>query len=194
MKNEKEAGPAETHAKSPDTNSTPNFQERFAAELEKWREEGCPRAIEAEGNDAHALCGAPPHGVTMDKPDAAGDVVMRVACAKGHKDVWHYAVPEAEMKTELARQAAAAEAAKANGGKALDPMKASITITLDLKTQEVAISPFVPTPGIGLQMAAILTAHFQKLFLDAMEHPKAPRLKMPTRGLVHPQTGKPLLS
>lgn len=189
MENEAAAA-AETPAKSPDTNSTPNFQERFAAQLEKWRDEGCPRAIEAEGNDAHALCGAPPNAVKMDKANSEGNIVMHVACKDGHENVWSFSVPQIEMKAELARQAEAAKAAEAAGRKALDPMKASVKITMDLATQEVTIEPWVPTPGVGLQLAAILTAHFQDLFVQARKNNAPSKLKLPPNGIIHPKTGK----
>lgn len=160
MKNEKEAISEETQGKSPDTNS-PKFQDRFAAKLEEWRKEGCSVVVKKEDGDS--FCGGKPHRSKMNKP-VDGIVKMVVDCEHGHAEVWSFDVPEEELNAELKAQAAAAAEAEKNGAEGRDPMKASIKITLDLRTQEVAIEPWVPTPGMGLQLAAMLTAHFTGQF------------------------------
>ena len=189
MKSEQEAAPAETPAKSPDTNKVP-FTERFTAALEGWRKEGCPVVV-GEGTHKKA-CGAPPHRTKMEPKNAAGDIVMVIDCAAEHPDVWRFAVPEVEMKAELERQAKASREAEANGGKTMDPMKASLKITMDLRTQEVAIDPWVPTPGIGIQLAGILMSHFFAQMQASSKAGAKPRIVTPAKGIVHPVTGKPL--
>lgn len=181
MNDGKEAGPAAT----PEPPRTENFQDRLNAALEKWRDEGCP----INGN--LGACGARPHLTKMSPKDAEGNIVMSIACAEGHEDVWQFKIPAVEMQAELARQQAAAAEAERNGGKAKDPMKASVKITMDLKTQEVTIDPWVPTPGMGIQLAGILMSHF----FAQMQANAAPanRLKLPPQGLVHPKTGRPIV-
>lgn len=185
MNDGKEAGPAAT----PEPPRTENFQDRLNAALEKWRNEGCPRP--GDDDPKTVICGSRPHLTKMDPKDADGNIVMHINCAAGHEDVWQFKIPAVEMQAELARQQAAAAEAERNGGKAKDPMKASVKITMDLKTQEVTIDPWVPTPGMGIQLAGILMSHF----FAQMQANAAPanRLKLPPQGLVHPKTGRPIV-
>lgn len=190
MTNEKEADSAATPDKSPNI-SSPTFQERFTAQLEAWRKEGCRRLAkgESETDPAAEFCGAAPHRSKMNKP-VDGIVKMVVDCAAGHAEVWSFDVAEADLKAELKRNAEAAAEAEKNGKEGRDPMKASVKITLDLRTQEVAIDPWVPTPGMGLQLAAMLTAHFTALFNAGS---KPAKLFTPNKSLVHPVNGKILV-
>ncbi len=164
-----------------------NFQTRFAAQLEKWREQGC--AIGPEGG--LELCGARPHRTKISPADADGNVTMHVDCSNGHEDVWQFKVAEAEMKAELMRQAEAAKVAEANGGKSLNPMVAKVTISLDLRTQELKIEPWVPTPGMGIQLAGMLMSHFfAQLQQMAGGQSNGPKIKLPPKGILHPKTGR----
>lgn len=191
MNDEKPAGAAETPAKSPSSDKPETFQDRFNAALETWRKEGCAHVMEgAEG--VHA-CGARPHRAKMSKPDAAGNVTMSVDCVAGHADVWSFVVPAAEMKADLERQAKAAAEAQGAAGGEKDSMKASLKITMDLRTQAVNIEPWVPTPGVGIQLAGILMSHF---FAILQEGAKAAQtssgLALPPEKKILDRTGKPL--
>lgn len=176
------AEPAVTPAPRP----TENFQDRFAAALEKWRAEGCTHPTDAGA----ALCGARPHRTKITPADAEGNVMMVVDCASGHEGVWTFKVAEAEMKAELRRQAEAAQDAQANGGKALDPLVAKVTISMHLKTQEVKIDPWVPTPGLGIQLAGILLSHFFAQMQKTVEASNRAPLQLPKKGIIHPKTGR----
>lgn len=190
MQDETTKGAVATDDKSHDADKpalTP-FQTRFNEALEGWKKEGCSVVLDA-GTDKERFCGAKPHGVKIEPADADGNVIMAVDCAERHARVWTFKVPEVEMKTELARQKEAAKTA------ARDPLKASVSITLDLRTQEVSIEPWVPTPGVGLQLAAMLTAHFQREFMAGhLAAEKAGKIVTPPAGIINPKTGKPFVS
>lgn len=189
MENGKEPG-ATTDAKSPDTNK-PTFQDRFNAKLEEWRKTGCPVVV-GEGLDKKA-CGGRPHRSTMKPKDADGNVAMVIDCENGHAGVWEFKVAEAELQADLARQQAAAKEAEKTGAVSRDPMKASIKITMDLTTQQFTIEQWVPTPGLGIQLAGTLMSHFFAQ-LQAGNAPKGPKIHTPTKGLVDPKTGRLLTS
>ncbi len=162
MNTEKEAGSAETPAKSPDTNKP--FQERFNEQLEAWRKEGCPIDVTPDLREKQGkpkvLCGARPHRARM-LPAVDGVITMSVDCVNGHVDVWQFKVSSAEMEKDIAAQSAAATRASEDAaGVARDPLKAVLKITMDLRTQAVDIEPWVPTPGVGIQLAGILMSHF----------------------------------
>jgi hypothetical protein len=167
------------------------FQQRFNEALEKWKAEGCTKVM--AGAEGEHFCGAKPHGVKMEPVNAAGNVTMAVACNAGHERQWTFEVAEAEMKEELKRQREAVLKAEADGGKTRDPMKASVTITLDLRTQEVHIDPWCPTPGVGLQLGALITAHFQHEVM-ASRLMKREDILTPVKGIINPKTGKPFVS
>ncbi len=184
------AGSEGTHEAPP----TDNFSARLESELVKWRAEGCPRWDKGDETDrAGTPCGARPHKTKIEPADADGNVTMHIDCTAGHEDVWQFKVAETDMKAELKRQALAAADANANGGKTLDVTKARVTITLDLKTQDVTIDPWVPTPGVGLQLAAMLNIYFAQQIADGMRKKAAaaaPKIKTPSKALVHPTSGK----
>jgi hypothetical protein len=184
---------AATAAKSPagDKPELTPFQKRFNESLEKWKAEGC-QVILDEKTPTERFCGGKPHGVKIEPVNEAGNVVMAVACTERHERQWTFEVPEVEMKAELQRQKDAVAKAEADGGKERDPMKASVTITLDLRTQEVNIDPWVPTPGVGLQLGAIITAHFQHQLMSGLLMKRDPILT-PTKGIINPKTGKPFV-
>lgn len=186
MNEEKEAGSVATDEPRP---TEGNFTERFNDALKAWRAEGCSQDVPNEDGSAVARCNGRPHGTKIEPADADGNVTMVIACEHGHERSWEFKVAEVEMKAELARQAAAAAQAEKDGGKTRDPMKASVTITLDLKTQEVRIDPWVPNPGVGIQLAGMLMSHFfAQLQMGAA--PANARLKLPPKGIINPKTGK----
>lgn len=189
MSDEKAAGPAATADKSQNSNKT--FQERFNEALEGWRKEGCHRISSDTGTK---LCGAAPHRAKMLPVDADGNVSMVVDCASGHSDVWKFKVAEAEMKDELARQQSAAVRAAEDAGKvARDPMKATLKITMDLKTQAISIDQWVPTPGMGIQLAGILMSHFFAQIQQAGAADQSGLALPPEKKLIDPKTGKPIV-
>lgn len=194
MNDGKAPEPAATPDRPQDTNKLADFQERFNAHLEKWRAEGCGADVINEDGSAVARCGAKPHRTKLLPKDANDDVTMQVDCQDGHENVWQFKVPAVELQAELARQAAAAKQAEEQGGAAKDPLKASVTIIMDLRTQEVRIEPWVPTPGMGIQLAGILMSHFFAQMQAGAASPAPGKLKLPAKGLVHPKTGKPLVS
>ncbi len=185
---------AETDAKSPDADkpSLTPFQKRFDEQLQAWKKDGC-QVIVDQGKPEEHFCGAKPHRVMMDPVGEDGNVTMIVDCQDGHARQWEYKVPEEEMKGELARQKEAMLAAQAAGGKTKDPMIATVTIKLDLRTQEVTIDPWVPTPGVGLQLGALITAHFAHEAMSSMLMKRDPILT-PQKGIINPKTGRPFVS
>lgn len=191
MNSQKESTGAETPAKSPDTNKGPSFQERFTAQLEEWRKVGCPVVV-GDGLEKRP-CGSMPHRTKMLPKDAEGNVWMVVDCQAEHEEVWKFSFPHAELVAEMERQKAASAEAEKTGGISKDPSKASVKITLDLRTQEFTIEPWVPTPGLGLQLAATLMAHFSQQLMMGFKAPHA-GLIVPKKGIVDPKTGKQLIS
>lgn len=184
MESEKD-GSEGTDAKSPDTNKS--YQERFNSAIEGWKKDGCPKESTKE---AGGPCGAAPHKVGM-LPEKDGYIVMTVNCAAGHERVWEFAVPAAEMKAEVERKMREAEA---SGGIKRDPTKASVTITMDLKTQQFSINEFVPTPGLGIQLAGVLMSHYFAKLQEGNRAPADPAVALRPKPVLHPRTGKPLFN
>lgn len=190
MNDGKEPGTAETPDKS--QNSSKSYQERFNAALREWKTYGCQHAggdnINPQGKE---VCGGDPHRVRMLPADESGHFTLSVGCASGHDDVWHFKVSEAEMRADLAQKAAAAQQAGADAGRdARNPDKAFLKITMDMKTQEVSIDPWVPNPGLGIQLAGILMSHFFAQLQSAGA--PAPKLALPEKRILHPKTGRPI--
>lgn len=189
MKRE-EAGPEATRAKSPDTSKPETYQDRFNAALEAWRKEGCSCSKQ---NDVR--CGARPHRVRMLPKDADGNLTMSVDCVDGHEGVWQFKVPAEEMARDAAAQAEAMRRAEADAGSApRDPMKASLKITMDLKTQAISIDQWVPTPGVGIQLAGILMSHFFAQIQQAGPAPGAGGLVLPGEKKLLDRNGKPIIN
>lgn len=76
---------------------------------------------------------------------------------------------------------------------AKDPMKASLKISMDLKTQQVEIDPWVPNPGLGIQLAGMLLAHFFAEQQANIAAQPSGGLKLPEKRLIDPKTGKPIV-
>lgn len=184
-------GSTGTVDKSPDTTET--FQTRFNAALEQWRKDGCPRIAPGESETAldAKLCGARPHRTKMSPKDDAGNHVMTVDCTNGHEAAWTFTLTGEELAASVAAQLKASREAEANGGK--DPLKASVTIKLNLKTQEVEIDAFVPTPGVGLQLAAMLNCYFAAQFSRTLAQTPQPMILTPDKKIINPKTGKPII-
>lgn len=194
MNEEKEAGAAATADRSPNSDKPQTYQERFNAALEGWRKEGCQTVMgSAEGD---FTCGKPPHRAKMLKPDESGDVTMSVDCVAGHEDVWQFKIPKAEMEADIKRQADAAAKADADGSKggARDPMIASVKIMMNLRTQQVEIDPWVPTPGLGIQLAGILMSHFFAQLQASQAAAPAGGLVLPKEKKLLDRNGKPLIN
>lgn len=168
------------------------FQKRFNDALEGWKKDGCSVVLD-EKTPTERFCGGKPHRVKMEEPGEDGQVTMVVDCQAGHERQWEFKVPQDEMKAELARQQEAMKKAVEDAGKTKDPLKASVTITLDLRTQDVSIEPWVPTPGVGLQLAAMLTAHFSHELMSS-KLMKRDTIVTPPKGILNPKTGKPFVS
>jgi hypothetical protein len=195
MKTDETTLPPAGEAKSPAAPDAPKsepmaWQKNFAKLVEGWKKEGCAAVIDA-GTDKERFCGGKPHLTKMGKPEG-GRIPITVNCTEGHEDAWKTDISEADVQADFARQKEAAAAAQAERIKDKDPMKASVTITLDLKTQEFDIDAWVPTPGLGLQLAAVLTSHFSQMLMASklMERPKI--LTAP-KGIIDPKTGKPFV-
>lgn len=186
MSDGKEAGSVATPDKSQDTSK--NFNERFNAQLEAWRAEGCKRQM--DGAEGIHDCGARPHRVRMLPEDVAGDIAMSVDCSAGHEGVWVYKVPAVEMQADMERQAEAARTAA--GGR--DPMVATLKISMNLRTQQVDIEPFVPTPGLGIQLAGILMSHFFAQMQESVNKSPANGLFTPGPKKLLDRNGKPVMS
>ncbi len=192
MTDEQEADSQATDGKSPDTIKT--FQERFNERLEAWKKEGCQEQVEDPQRAGQTMaCAAAPHRSKMNPKDANGVVVMSVDCAAGHQDVWKFEILEAELKADLKRQAEATAAARGEDGDAREPGKAWIKVTMDVATQSFAIKSWVPTPGLGIQLAGILTAHFYAELQRGNVTPKKAILTADKK-LVDPRTLKPLVN
>lgn len=183
--NDAEAGQAATPDKSQDTSKP--YTERFNAALEGWRKEGCPRS-----KDDHP-CSALPHRCKILPKDADGNFTMSMDCVAGHEDVWQFKISAEEMNNELDKQSAAAKEATDNAGKSItrDPMKATLKITMDLRTQQIDIEPWVPTPGIGIQMAGILLSHFFAQLQGTIKQPAPGAIITPSKKLLD-RNGKPI--
>lgn len=176
MDAEKEAGQEGTPGKSPDTNKTEGFQARFNALLAEWKKTGCPR-----DKDGHP-CGAPPHRVKMLPGTEPGIVVLHVDCNAGHEDVWQYEVPEAEVKDEAARQAS-----NSPDGYNRDAFSAWVKIKMDVRTQQFEVDSWVPTPGLGIQLAGVLQAHFYEKLRLSQKAPAPGKIITPGTKLVDPK-------
>lgn len=188
MPNEQEAGSAATAAKSQEP---VNIQARLDAALAEWRKTGCTfKKRNALGQVR--VCAAPPHAMRQTPVNEAGDIVFKIGCAKGHNDVWELALPYAEIKAEQARQQDAQARAEGAAADGRDPLTARITITMNVRTGEVAlVDPWVPSPVVGLGMLVLA----QKMLLDHVG-PAAAKpangLLLPTKAVLDPKTGKPV--
>lgn len=169
-----------TPDKSPSTGS---FAEKFKQQMSEWATAGCPTGVRGGGR-----CGKPPHDVKPYPIASDGGVKFEVVCSAGHQ-AWEYNATAEELKKE-------AEIAKTQGqtqdvplGDGRDPMIARITIIYDLRTQAVAIEPFIPSPLVGLGMLDVA----RKSLYDQMSPQTKERkdgLMVPERVLIDPKTGK----
>ncbi len=184
MQKEKEPESPETDGKPRTTDK--GFQQRFQEETERWKSEGCPFLLKEGGPEEHR-CGAKPHMIRMGAPDEAnaeGLIPWYATCANGHKDTFTLWVDPKEMANdEEARRAATAEAG-ANAGK--DPMVATLLLKFDMRTQGFAMEPYIPNPGLGLQMIMLA----MKALFDQMA--PAETKPIPKRGLFTPATPEPV--
>jgi hypothetical protein len=167
------------------------WQARFNAALAEWRKTCCQYKADADA----APCGAPPHRVKMvsDEKNPGGQIML-VDCARDHKEQWAFAVTAQEMEASLADAEKAAGRARAATEEAegRDPNKARLLITMDMKTQEVTIEPWVPTPGLGVQLAGHALAYFFSQ-LNALPTRPADGIHLATKKeIVHPTTGRVL--
>lgn len=195
MNDGSEAGPAATPDKSPNTDKPKSYQDRFQDAIEAWRKEGCPERTHS-AEEAPEVCGKPPHRVKMSPKDSAGFHTMSVDCSAGHQNVWTFEVSAEEMQEDLEARAAADAKAHGEDGAvtARDPMKATLKITMDLKTQQVDIEPWVPTPGMGIQLAGILMAHFFAQMQATFSAAPAGGLVLPKKDLLDRNGKKIILS
>lgn len=188
------AGPEATQGKSPSSSSAPSYHARFNEAVEGWK------AICCQKFEKHKRCGAPPHKTRMERPNEDGSVTLKIDCHAGHEGVWTFDITADEMKAEVerireAQEKVSAEAQAGDGTPqvARDPLKASVKISMDLRTQAITIDKWVPTPGIGLQLAAILTCHFSAAFQQSAG-PLPGALALPAeKKIVDPKTGKPVV-
>lgn len=202
MKSEKGAVSGETPVRSPEPpEGVAPFQARFAAQIAEWKAKGCPfKVVIGTGGTEDTLCGAAPHKIKAMPVGKGNDGVVYVAdCLKGHERQWEFTITAAELKEEQERQREALLDAERNGGAHLsqeqlaahrDPTKATITIVMDVKTQDVTITDtYVPNPGAGALMAMVA----QKYFMDQLGEmkPKKAPILLPSKKLIGPG-GRPL--
>lgn len=162
-----EKGPESPETEDKSRSTAESFTNRLDLFVKKAKEDGGCTFKTKGADDAVIVCGAPPHNVKQDPPNKAGKIVLHIDCHAGHEDQWQFEVDYQEMQREAASAQAALRKTQGTAEAAAverDPMVASITIKLNLASQEVSIDPYVPTPLVGLGMLAIA----QKSFFDQL--------------------------
>jgi hypothetical protein len=169
-------------------------QERIDAFVEAARVEGCQFKT-MDATDTVKACGAPPHRVKQTPPKD-GKIKLLIDCAAGHAEQWEIEFDAAELIAASSKQRDALkktenEVVDSDPSDKNDPMIARIEITMDIRSQEVKIKPFVPTPLVGLGMLAVC----QKSFFDQMaeqETRPAHGLELPGEKKIVGTNGLPL--
>lgn len=186
---------AGTEGKSPSSDK-PSVSERFIAQVEEWKKTGCPYKSR-KADDTIKICGAAPHRAKQITREEGKIVVFQVDCVEGHEEQWEFLASAEEIKADAKKQFSAQQngervAAEARAA-GRNPMVAELHLKLNMMTHEFNFEPFIPSPGIGLQMLALA----QKAIFDQMDVTQKQRkdgLEIPEPKKLVTPNGKPILS